>query len=77
MAAAVYVGTYHKVRLIAPFQYMSKGDIVKLGLRIDVPYGLTWSCYEGRELACGDCPTCVERLHAFHVNGVKDPLHYR
>jgi len=76
MQNAIYVGTYHKVRLLAPFQYMMKKDIVRLGLEIHTPYHLTWSCYEGREDPCGKCPTCVERLEAFKANGVKDPVHY-
>jgi 7-cyano-7-deazaguanine synthase len=77
MQCAVYVGTYHKVRLIAPFQYATKGEIVRQGLELNVPYELTMSCYEGTVPACGECPTCIGRLHAFAVNHVKDPIPYR
>lgn len=76
MMNAIYIGTYYKVRLQAPFQYFMKKDIVELGLSIDVPYEITWSCYEGREKACGVCPTCVERLKAFSANLAVDPIHY-
>lgn len=77
MMNAIYVGTYHQVRLEAPFQYLMKKDIVKLGLSINAPYHLSWSCYEGRAEACGLCPTCVERLEAFRVNEATDPIKYK
>ena len=76
MQNAIYTGTYHKVRLIAPFQYKMKHEIIELGLKLGTPYQLTLSCYEGTEPACGRCPTCVSRLEAFLKNGVSDPLSY-
>jgi 7-cyano-7-deazaguanine synthase len=75
-ANALYVGTGHKVRLITPLQWLTKKDIVKLGYRIDVPFGFTWSCYNGREKACGKCPTCVSRIEAFNANLAIDPIPY-
>jgi 7-cyano-7-deazaguanine synthase len=76
MANAIFIGTYYKVRLVAPVEHMMKKDIVKKGLELGVPYEITHSCYEGRRPACGKCPTCVERLEAFRANGVEDPLEY-
>ncbi|BBI50851.1 hypothetical protein HORIV_32720 [Vreelandella olivaria] len=46
------------------------------GLAMGLDYTHTWTCYEGRELACGVCGSCRERLAAFAVNGVTDPLAY-
>ena len=54
----------------------TKADVVACGLKLEVPYELTWSCYEGKEKACGKCATCLDRLKAFKSNGVKDPLDY-
>ncbi|MDR3270173.1 MAG: 7-cyano-7-deazaguanine synthase QueC [Peptococcaceae bacterium] len=76
MANAIYVGSYHKVRLVTPLQWMSKREVVALGRQIGTPFELTWSCYNGREKSCGECPTCVERLRAFAGNGWTDPLEY-
>lgn len=76
MANAVRVGTYDRVRLATPFQWMMKQDIVQLGLAFGVPFEKTLSCYEGAVPACGRCPTCVERLAAFAACGEKDPLEY-
>jgi 7-cyano-7-deazaguanine synthase len=85
LGAAIYVGSYHKVRLVVPFQWMSKADIVYSALRLKVPLGLTWSCYDpviapetqgGGYVACGLCPTCKERIQAFRVNWLIDPIAY-
>jgi 7-cyano-7-deazaguanine synthase len=64
------------VQIRAPFVTHSKTDILRLGLALGVDYGQTWSCYEGKEVACGRCPTCVERLTAFAEVGMTDPLPY-
>ena len=58
----------------APFVQWSKADIVRKGLELEVPYELTWSCYEGGEKPCGVCGTCIDRIRAFNLNGVTDPL---
>lgn len=73
MASAVYIGTYFRVRLMTPFQWMMKRDIVRLGLSLSAPFDQMWSCYEGGQSPCGKCPTCVERAQAFQDNGVADP----
>jgi 7-cyano-7-deazaguanine synthase len=65
------------VQIKAPFVQYSKADILRLGLDLGVDYGCTWSCYEGREEACGRCPTCAERLAAFTEVGLTDPVPYR
>lgn len=65
-----------QVTIQAPFVQYSKTDILRQGLELDVDYGLTWSCYEGQEAACGRCPTCAERINAFAEVGIPDPLPY-
>jgi 7-cyano-7-deazaguanine synthase len=76
MANAVYVGSYHAVRLVFPFIWMGKDDIVTRAMSMSVPLDLTYSCYEGHEYHCGQCPTCVERKEAFRSAGVEDPTEY-
>lgn len=73
MGRAIAEGTGGELRLEAPFANASKADIVAAGLALDVPYGLTWSCYEGGEAPCGVCATCLDRAAAFAANGVADP----
>jgi 7-cyano-7-deazaguanine synthase len=60
----------------APFLNMTKAGIVKAGLILKVPYENTWTCYNGGEVACGRCSTCVERLEAFSLAGEPDPIPY-
>lgn len=76
MKEAIYIGTYEKVTVKAPLVNMTKADVVKTGLKLKVPYELTWSCYEGGEKQCGTCGTCIDRKNAFKRNGVKDPVEY-
>lgn len=64
------------LRLYAPFVEWTKADIVATGVRLGVPYAGTWSCYEGGEVHCGECGTCVERREAFQLAGVQDPTAY-
>ena len=51
-------------------------DIVKLGDKLGVDFSLTYSCYKGKEVHCGKCGTCTERIEAFTQAGVKDPTKY-
>ena len=74
MAKAVYEGSGRVLKIEAPFVKWNKKDIVGEGLRLKVPYRLTWSCYEGNDKPCMACGTCRDRIKAFEENGVTDPL---
>jgi len=76
MASAIYIGTYHKVRLLTPLQWYTKEEIVVKSVELSSPYRLTWSCYEGGEVHCGKCPTCISRRQAFKDSGYADPTEY-
>jgi len=60
----------------APVIGMTKTEIVREAVRLNVPLGLTWSCYKGGERACGRCDSCLLRLEGFRQAGVEDPLEY-
>ena len=57
------------------FVNKNKAEIIKTGLELNVPYELTWSCYEGSDKPCGTCGTCLDRIKAFEANGIKDPIY--
>lgn len=76
MANAIYIGTYMKIRLHTPYMWYKKSEIVTDGMGLGVPYDLTWSCYEGGETHCGECPTCRARYQAFIEAGYDDPTNY-
>jgi 7-cyano-7-deazaguanine synthase len=76
MNLAIKEGTGDAVTIDAPFISCRKTEIVACGLKLNVPYHLTWSCYEGGEHPCGTCGTCRDRIKAFENNNAVDPLHY-
>ena len=65
------------VRVVAPLVHLSKAQIVRLGERLGVPWGLTWSCYAGGAGPCGRCDACRLRAKGFATAGVEDPVRRR
>ena len=65
-----------QIKIRTPIIALKKSEIVKLGLTLEAPLGLTWSCYKESEKACGDCDSCALRLRAFRAAGVVDPIPY-
>jgi 7-cyano-7-deazaguanine synthase len=65
-------------RVHTPLIELPKHEIVRLGARLGVDYGLTVSCYqadrEGR--ACGVCDACRFRREGFERAGLPDPTRY-
>lgn len=76
MGEAITAGTSNGVKLVAPYTALTKTEIVARGTRLGVPYGKTYSCYQGGERHCGRCGTCRERHEAFVANGLEDPTLY-
>ena len=72
--SAIYIGSGKQLQVTAPFVNMRKSDIVAKGLNLNVPYRMTWSCYEGGEKPCGICGTCRDRIAAFKANGIAEVL---
>ena len=79
MENAINLGTVlgaekkQKITLHAPFMHMTKAEEIKLGVRLGVDFGLTWTCYRGDEHPCGTCDSCLLRAKAFAEAGVEDP----
>ena len=64
------------IEVVTPLIHLKKKEIVRLGLELNAPLHLTWSCYSGQEMACGRCDSCVLRLRAFEEAGVQDEISY-
>ncbi len=62
----------------SPLIERSKSEIIQIGLRLGVDYGLTHSCYDPtpERLACGRCDSCLLRKKGFADAGVVDPVGY-
>jgi len=72
-----YYRAYNEViKIVTPLIGMRKSEIVRLGLELNAPFDLTWSCYSREDSACGVCDSCVLRLQAFHQVGAADPIPY-
>ena len=65
-----------QIEIVTPLITMRKSEIVRLGLQMQAPFDLTWSCYSREDRACGTCESCVLRLRAFAAAGATDPLPY-
>lgn len=69
-------------KIHAPFLGVSKGEIIRIGKRLGLDYGLTWSCYDPQEkengyfYPCLKCDSCITRKMGFKEAGVEDPLRY-
>jgi len=70
------VANYEPTEIYSPYLKSDKIGILKDGIRMGLDYSKTWTCYNGREKACGQCGSCVERLEAFEKNGLTDPIAY-
>jgi 7-cyano-7-deazaguanine synthase len=65
------------IHINAPLLHLSKAEIIKVGLKLNVPFTKTWSCYRGNAKACGRCDSCLLRLKGFQEAKIKDPLPYK
>ena len=70
------IANYTSVEIVTPYLHASKDAILTDGLAMELDYSQTWTCYNGREKACGQCGACQERLEAFAANQCTDPLEY-
>lgn len=73
---AVGTGPQTHIRLQTPLLKLDKAAIVRRGLELQAPLHLTWSCYQGEQVACGKCMSCRLRLQGFRRAGATDPIPY-
>lgn len=65
-----------QIEIVTPLIALRKSEIVSLGLELNAPLDLTWSCYSREDRACGTCDSCALRLRAFRDAGAQDPIPY-
>lgn len=63
----------NKITIQAPIEKFSKAQIIKLGMKLKVPYQNTWTCYSGTTKPCGKCDSCKLRAKGFAEVGIDDP----
>jgi len=72
----IKVGTKSDTEIFieTPLIDLNKGEIVRKGIELEVPFQLSWSCYRNNTIACGNCDSCLLRLKGFQEAGIKDPV---
>ncbi|MFN7452819.1 MAG: 7-cyano-7-deazaguanine synthase QueC [Alphaproteobacteria bacterium] len=77
MANLGIAATTQPIRIHTPIIAMNKAAIIREGLRLNVHYSVTISCYdptfEGKP--CGQCDSCLLRAKGFAENNMKDPAY--
>jgi 7-cyano-7-deazaguanine synthase len=58
---------YGGIEVRMPFKEMTKTEVVRRAIALNVPIGTTFSCQAGSEIPCGACPNCVDRLDALRT----------
>jgi len=78
MQESINLGTKDEtvIEIKMPLVHLKKSEIVKESLKLNVPLGLTWSCYKNEDKACGVCDSCRLRLNGFEIANVIDPIEY-
>lgn len=74
--AAIATGTRPEttISIVTPIIGLSKAQIVRLGVDLNAPLHLTWSCYQSEDTPCGRCDSCLLRAQGFMEAGISDPL---
>ena len=63
-----------KIKIYTPLIRKTKAQIIRLGKKLGVPYGLTWSCYQGGSRPCGECDSCMLRAKGFEEAKIQDVI---
>ena len=68
----------HALRVHVPLIELSKAEIVREGMRLNVDFAATVSCYraDAQGRACAHCDACRLRAQGFADAGVADPTRY-
>ena len=78
MESAMNQGTKEEtiLKIKTPLVHMTKEQIVRKSLELNVPLQHTWSCYANEKKACGICDSCRLRLKGFKLAGQTDKIEY-
>lgn len=72
----IELGTRPETHIVVetPLIALSKAQVIRMGVELGAPFGLTWSCYQSQDGPCRNCASCRRREEAFAEAGVADPL---
>ena len=61
------------IKISAPLLSMTKTDILKKAIELNLPFNIIYSCYKGGEKHCGKCESCL-RLKRAAINCGRDDI---
>lgn len=73
---AMRIGAGSPVRVESPTLHMTKEEIVRHGLDMEIPWEYLWSCYRGGRKMCGRCESCVRLSRAVAGTGALSLLRF-
>lgn len=63
-----------QIGIETPIISKTKAEIINMAMDLKAPLEYTWSCYEGGDVPCGQCDSCILRAKGFAEAGYEDPL---
>lgn len=68
----------HRILIEAPLLSLSKGEIIREGVKLGIQFENTWTCYSNREDGLADVttPSSSMRVQGFISAGYRDPIKY-
>lgn len=66
------LGQQNPFKIISPLIGLKKAEIILLGKNHNANYSYSYSCYEGNEIPCGSCDSCILRAKGFKEAGLQD-----
>ncbi len=61
------------IKILLPLIKLTKVDVIRLAIKLNVPLNWTWSCYNDENKPCGKCSPCNKRREAFQNLNYADP----
>jgi 7-cyano-7-deazaguanine synthase len=75
--AALALSTLKRVNLDSPTLHMTKAQIAKEFISLELPPDLFWCCYDGGKKMCGHCESCARTIRAFKEIGRWETIAHR
>lgn len=57
------------ININSPYSKLEKAEIVRKGVKLNINYKNTWSCYLNADKHCGKCDSCLQRNRALLQGG--------
>lgn len=69
----------NSIKIHTPLIEMTKAEIIHEGIKNNVDYKMTVSCYQANKngFACGKCDSCRLRKEGFRTAQIEDPTNYQ